>query len=1162
MTENHVKFAKNAKPESPLPSMAQAISEENLNDPHGPKPASDVTKPDPDSKWNLIPLILKSTGLIKLQLNSFNDFVESGLTKIMNANKEVVFSENPRVLIRYKNIYVDKPKIRNQSLTPQMCRLSDETYAGNVLVDYDFINGTTVKSFTNQCIAKLPIMLQSSRCYLYKASDEMYAKLDECRYDPGGYFIINGTERVVHVQEQAPYNRILIEHLANGTKTAVVNSSTATHKTRIELIWKKETLALHHNALSEDIPIFILFRAMGVTSDQEVIQLVDPTGSVGHLLMSSLQEIIKLEIATQDQAITHIEKCLKFLNITGIDATREERTMKGYKGREFLRSMVLPHIPSTLTDFRRKSVFVGFMTRWLLMSALDSRMVDGRDFFGNKRLELAGELLELLFEDLFKTFNASMQKTVSRTINKSKGIDPGNISQAMHSDTITHGLKYAISSGNWNITRFKMMRAGVSQLLGRMSYLQFVSMVTRISSHFEKTQKVAGARLLYPSQFGFICPSDTPEGAQCGLIKNFSLTVHVTVWADPAPARRTLLDLGVEELVVFSGEEISNNYIVMLNGEPIGIVRDPYKICRRFRQVRRRHWVDKFAAIWIVEAKKCINVSTEAGRVCRPLIIVEDHKSKLTQDLMDGVNRGEISFDYLLDNGIIEYVDVNEMTDCLIAFNDKDVEEEAKNCVNDPPLNPGELRYFTHLEIHNAQMLGVCAGVVPCPHHNQSPRNTYQCAMGKQAIGPTALNIMHRVDKSTYFNCYPQQPMVQTRTIRLSRYHEMPCGQNAMVAIMSYSGHDIEDALLMNKASLDRGFGRRYYLSKLDLMLKNYQGGVIGDRIVPLERENPQTIAQTSYSLLDADGIIRPGERIEKGMLYANKYVPLNFEETPTKYMAQPARYNAYPVMIQNVSVYTTETTQVIKIKTADFRRPELGDKFSSRHGQKGVIGLIVPQEDMPYTEDGICPDMIMNPHGFPSRMTVGKMIELVSGKVGILTGKIGNGTAFSSDRVKDISEDLIKAGYSYSGKDMLMSGITGEPLYAYIFFGPVFYQSLKHMVKDKMQARATGQVQYLTRQPTQGRSRQGGMRLGEMERDCLIGYGAASILYERMLISSDVYEANVCANCGFIGYEGFCTHCKTKEHMKIVRMPYACKLLFYELMAMGIAPKVRLEDL
>jgi DNA-directed RNA polymerase III subunit RPC2 len=462
-------------------------------------------------------------------------------------------------------------------------------------------------------------------------------------------------------------------------------------------------------------------------------------------------------------------------------------------------------------------------------------------------------------------------------------------------------------------------------------------------------------------------------------------------------------------------------------------------------------------------------------------------------------------------------------------------------------------------------MLGICAGVVPCPHHNQSPRITYQCAMGKQAIGPTALNIFTRCDKTSYFNVYPQQPMVQTRTIRLSNYHEMPSGQTAMVAVMSYSGHDIEDAVVLNKASLDRGFGRRYLLSKLDLLVKHYDESTC-DQIVDAGRDPTFAASRKTFEfeLLDDDGLIRPGEKIETGRIYANKFqgVPSG-EKGSSKGIEARAKYKSkYPIMVHNVSLANTGNGVVYAIKTRDFRRPELGDKFSSRHGQKGVVGLIVDQEDMPYTETGMYPDLIMNPHGFPSRMTVGKMIELISGKAGIGKGKIGNATAFSSDRVKDISEDLVRAGFSYSGKELLMSGITGEPLQAYIFFGPVFYQSLKHMVKDKMQARATGRVTQLTRQPTQGRAKEGGMRLGEMERDCLVGYGASGLLYERMMLSSDAYEASICNKCGLIGYAGYCPKCKTREHVKTVKMPYACKLLFQELMSMGIAPRVKVADM
>ena len=1117
--------------------------------------ASDVTRVPEDSKWNLLTPILRMTGLARLQLNSFNDFIDFGLERIMRANRTVVISESPKIYIQYKNINVEMPfhpksggaRLR---LTPHDCRRSNMTYAANVLVDYDYVNQKTVKSMTNVTIARLPIMLRSNRCHLYNASDEEMAAMDECPYDPGCYFIIRGTERVVLVQEQAPYNRILIEGAGKEERTAVVNSSTDTHKTRIELQWKKGMLTLHHNMLNENLPVFIVFRALGVVSDQEIMQIIDPTGSITDLLMSSLQESIKLKINTQAQAIEFIDRRLRQQQITGIVATKEERSQPGYKAREFLRSMFIPHIPSTLTEFHKKAIYFGLMVRWLLMSIRDDKINDSRDFFGNKRLELAGELLDLLFEDLFKSFNLNIQHSVRKFLNRSKAPDVTTINTLMMHKSITEGLNAAISSGNWNITRFKMTRAGVSQPLARLSYMNFLSMVTRISSHFEKTQKVSGARSLYPSQFGFVCPSDTPEGAQCGLVKNFSLTAHVTVWSDPTAARRTLFNAGVEDIMLFSGEEMTalfnenkEAYVVILNGEPIGITSEPELVCKRFRDARRHNWFNRFIAIWTSPPKRAIFVSSEAGRVCRPLIIVENGKGKLTRDMIIDIHHEKLSFETLLEKGIIEYVDVNEQHDCLIAFDEYQLEKESD---------------FTHLEIDSAQLLGICAGVVPCPHHNQSPRNTYQCAMGKQAIGPTALNIFDRVDKSSYFNCYPQQPMVQTRTIRLSRYHEMPSGQTAMVAIMSYSGHDIEDALVMNKASLDRGFGRRYYLSKLDLIMKRYDDDRC-DRIMTFQEDPSMDSSRYDCSALDEDGLVKSGCKLEAGKFFANKFVP----SSNGKYQEARQRYKSkYPVMVHNVCVAGNDSGPVYTIKTRDFRRPELGDKFSSRHGQKGVIGLIVEQEDMPFTETGVYPDIIMNPHGFPSRMTVGKMIELISGKAGLGKGMIGNGTAFSSDRVKDISEDLIKAGYSYSGKEILISGITGEPLEAYIFFGPVFYQSLKHMVKDKMQARAKGPTTLLTRQPTQGRSKEGGMRLGEMERDCLVGYGSSSVLYERMLLSSDVYEANVCSTCGLIGYDGYCAECKSREGVKKVRMPYACKLLFQELMSMGIAPRLRVSDM
>lgn len=388
---------------------------------------------------------------------------------------------------------------------------------------------------------------------------------------------------------------------------------------------------------------------------------------------------------------------------------------------------------------------------------------------------------------------------------------------------------------------------------------------------------------------------------------------------------------------------------------------------------------------------------------------------------------------------------------------------------------------------------------------------------------------------------------------------------------MSYSGYDIEDATIQNKASIDRGYGRCMVMRKYVAELKKYPNNTF-DTILPARKPTNELEKKRlkRYHALDIDGICSPGEKLKSGDVYVNKFIPTNqmemninpqtvgYRDSPLIYKCPPGT-NAY--MDQVLITSSENSHMIVKCKVRSTRLPELGDKFSSRHGQKGVCGLIVDQVDMPFNDWGICPDMIMNPHGFPSRMTVGKMIELQSGKAGVLKGHLGYGTAFAGDKIKDISEELISCGFSYSGKDYLTSGITGEPLTAYIFMGPVYYQKLKHMVMDKMHARARGPRAVLTRQPTEGRSRDGGLRLGEMERDCLIGYGAANLLMERLMFSSDVFTINVCEKCGFIGYLGYCQFCKSKQKITTLKIPYACKLLFQELQSMNVVPKLKVED-
>ncbi|KAJ9081522.1 DNA-directed RNA polymerase III complex subunit Rpc2 [Entomophthora muscae] len=797
------------------------------------------------------------------------------------------------------------------------------------------------------------------------------------------------------------------------------------------------------------------------------------------------------------------------------------------------------------------------MVRRVILALGSKKAIDDRDYVGNKRLELAGQLMSLLFEDLFKSFNLKVKQGIDAALKKKNRSTLYDCANTMRTNTsvITSGFIRAISTGNWVVKRVGMNRAGVTHVLSRLSYISALGMMTRISSQFEKTRKVSGPRALQPSQWGMLCPSDTPEGEACGLVKNLALMTHITTDVEPEPIHKMIFTLGAEDISSLSGPEIysPSTYTIFLNGQVLGITRKAFKFVHDFRRMRRAGRLSEFVSIFINDGFLAINISSDGGRICRPLIIVEKGVPRVQQVHLDRLVRKEYVFDDFLRLGLVEYLDVNEESDSNIAIYEHEIDALST----------------THLEIEPFTILGAVAGLIPYPHHNQSPRNTYQCAMGKQAIGAIAYNQLNRIDTLLYLMVYPQQPMVKTKTIELINYDKLPAGQNATVAVMSYSGYDIEDALVLNKASVDRGFGRCQVLRKYSNILKKYNNGSFDRLDDPIINETTNAPID-KHRVLDPDGIAGVGQRIEPGQVYLNKSSPQVDTSDPSinasvnSYAPKPMSYkSAAEGYIDKALITSTEDDGLlIKLLIRQTRRPELGDKFSSRHGQKGVCGIIVNQEDMPFSDLGVCPDIIMNPHGFPSRMTVGKMIELLAGKAGVLSGNLQYGTAFGGSKVDDMSQILINHGFSYSGKDFVTSGITGESLNAYIFFGPIYYQKLKHMVMDKMHARAKGPRAVLTRQPTEGRSRDGGLRLGEMERDCLIGYGASRLLLERLMISSDATEIFVCEGCGLLGYKDWCTHCKTSQHIASIKIPYAAKLLFQELLSMNVAPKLILENL
>ena len=927
---------------------------------------------------------------------------------------------------------------------------------------------------------------------------------------------------------------------------------------------KKDHIYLTHNFLTEELPIAVVFKGMGIVSDYEILLAVaGPNEASQERFAVGLRECAELGVCTPQQALEFIGQRTKFIRKpvgTGI-----ARRNLAQEALEALASVIITHVPVKNLDFRPKALYVAYMTRRVLMAWKEPKLVDDRDYVGNKRLELAGQMLSLLFEDLFKRMNHDVKLAIDKTLRHRNRTDfDPHLLLKSHSALIGQGMARAIATGNWNIRRFHVHQAGVTHVLSRLSYISALGMMTRISSQFEKTRKVSGPRALQPSQFGMLCTSDTPEGEACGLVKNLALMTHITTDDEEAPVRRLVFVLGAQDLTSVNGSDMYRDgaYLIFVNGTPVALTRLPKQFLNSFRSLRRMGRVSEFVSIHINHYYTAVHIATDEGRVCRPLIIVEKSKSRVTQRYLKALRKGTLHFNDFLARGLVEYLDVNEENDCNIAMYEADVNEAT-----------------THLEIEPFTILGVVAGLIPYPHHNQSPRNTYQCAMGKQAIGAIARNQHLRVDTLLYLMVYPQKPLVTTRAIELVKYDQLPAGQNAVVAVMSYSGYDIEDALVLNQAACDRGFGRCQVFRKHAAALRRY-GDARGseDRIADTPRDEHGAVPP-GMSKLDAHGVVEVGERLESGDKFLLKEVPLaallpttpglaNGSDAggpgPGEYRGQHQAYRLpQPALVDQVVVTVNDNNEMrlVKVKTRQTRVPEVGDKFSSRHGQKGVVGLVAAQTDLPFSDQGIVPDIVMNPHGFPSRMTVGKMLELLAGKAGVLTGRPTYGTAFAGSPVAETAELLVQHGFSYAGKDPLTSGITGEPLPAYVFEGPIYYQKLKHMVADKMHARAKGPRAMLTRQPMEGRARDGGLRLGEMERDCLIAYGASRLLLERLMLSSDAYDVDVCDGCGLLGWKGWGQTCGKGEKVVRLKMPYAAKLLLQELFSMNVAARIQLGD-
>lgn len=595
---------------------------------------------------------------------------------------------------------------------------------------------------------------------------------------------------------------------------------------------------------------------------------------------------------------------------------------------------------------------------------------------------------------------------------------------------------------------------------------------------------------------------------------------------------------------------------IYLDGKLIGKTEETGKLLKEIRDNRKKGVISPEINLRYKEETDEIIINSDSGRVRRPLIIVNNGKPKMTKEHINKLKKGEVSWNDLVKKGIVEYLDAEEEEDAYIALEEKEITKD-----------------HTHLELDPLIIFGISASLIPFAEYNRGDRVNYGAKMIGQTLGLYSLNYPLRTDTKSNILVYPQKPLVSTKTYPVLNLEKHPSGQNVVVALLSYKGYNIEDAIIMNKGTIERGFGKSYFYRTYKAEERKYAGGQ-EDRITIPEKDVRGYRSEEIYSHLDEDGISPPETKVGSNSILIGKVSPSRFlGEGGQDFLSGiqnlressvSLRHGEKGIVDKVILSENTNGNKLVKLTVRDERTPEIGDKFATRHGQKGVIGMVAEEKDMPFTEDGITPDIIVNPHSIPSRLTVGQLLELLGGKTGAMKGELIDGTPFNSEKEEDLKKTLNKAGLRSDGKEVFYNGTTGEIMEAEIYTGIIYYQKLEHMVANKIHARSRGPVTLLTKQPTEGRAKDGGLRIGEMEKDTFIAHGAPMLLNERF--SSDKVSVPICKKCGLLALEDkiknktYCPICK-KSEIGYTEIGYAFKLLLNEMKSMLIYPKIKLEE-
>jgi DNA-directed RNA polymerase II subunit RPB2 len=1187
-----------------------------------------------DKRWHILDAYFRDNPafLVQHHLNSYNDFVDKQIPYIIRSLNPFVTIKNDEATGALKHrievfvggaegdatlaIDIEKPSMpnapRGHVLYPNEARLRSLTYKSNIFADilikistFDPASGKLTnearKTMPHYKIGAIPTMVGSMLCNTFGMDKGQCREAGECDQDYGGYFVVSGKEKVIVAQERIATNRMFVSRSKDPkfsfegmirctTEEAAIFPKTirfyvykkdskvpqlegedapaaaadreddddnegedATKKKAKQI--KKNAIVIATPDINGNIPLFVMFRALGIVTDKSILEHIvyDTDNPRNKPLLDMLYYSIidAHEITTQDAAMEYIMNRLTYKDISFV--------------KYVLANNFFPNAP----NFYAKALYLGHVVNTLLRVCLGIEKPTDKDNYGLKRVDVSGVLLANLFRDFYNKFRNECRNEIDRAYYHGPWKKGGEIEDIINESNqwkifqghLVENFMIKSLKGDWGLDAAKN---GIVQDLNRLSYMGFISHMRRVNTPIDSSTKIVDPHRLHPSQWGMMCPCESPDGASIGLLKNFALLCHVSSDVPSRITRDALVSKAkYVHLIKLLPSQMMEMTKVILNNNWIGCTEDPLTFVETVKEMRRNLEVHPMTSVqWNIPNSE-IYIYSDAGRVCRPLLIVNKGNTlAIGDDIIERLGKGSMHWPSLFDkNAPIEFVDVAESDSSLIATTIGDMR------------NP--LMKYTHCEIHASTMFAVLTANIPFANHNQAPRNYFSGAQGKQAIGVYSTQFNNRMDTAGYVLHYPQRSIVNTRYMTYMRNNTLPNGENAIVAIMCYTGYNQEDSIIINKASVERGM---FNLTCFKTLIEDEDTNeMTGQRIVfcnPVEVAKKGKSVKLSYKdqpavyeTLDEYGYPKLNTKIKEGTMYLGK-VRISSQRAamqeagggaPLLPVASADGAAGEEVLdersavadktlagiVDKVFVYTSEKgRRQCKIRLRKVRTPVLGDKHASRHAQKGTIGMILPPEDMPFTKDGVVPDLIINPHAIPTRMTIGHLIECVLGKLGSLEGEFFDATPFCGQDIESCYGALERQGYDPYGDEMMVNGVTGELIPTKVFIGPTYILRLKHMVQDKINYRVRGEAGYnqITRQPVKSRAKGGGLRVGEMENWAIYSHGMSGFIKESMMERSDrfVHKAD----------EG-----------RVVETPYAAKQLLHELNAMGLTTRMLFEE-